>query len=197
MVDDWQSVHQPTHEPYLVVQEFFSESECNLAIEVCSQYPERAALTYEQGSFKSEPKHRKLHTAYLPRNQETLWLFEKMDALFLAVARRWDICVRETVEDLKYLRYEEGDHFSKWHMDAGAAYTKLRKISMSIELVSSSGYEGGELQIFPLDSGHVAGCTRKAGTAVVFPSHVYHRVTPVTKGVRHGLVNWISGPTLR
>jgi len=29
---------------------------------------------------------------------------------------------------------------------------------------------------------------------IVFPSHVLHRVTPVTRGVRRSLVGWIGGP---
>jgi len=31
------------------------------------------------------------------------------------------------------------------------------------------------------------------GSIVVFPSHVWHRVRPVTKGVRYSLVIWNLG----
>ena len=31
------------------------------------------------------------------------------------------------------------------------------------------------------------------GSIVVFPAHIYHRVTPVTKGVRKSLVVWNCG----
>ena len=31
------------------------------------------------------------------------------------------------------------------------------------------------------------------GTIVVFPSFVWHRVTPVTSGTRYSLVNWLQG----
>jgi PKHD-type hydroxylase len=35
---------------------------------------------------------------------------------------------------------------------------------------------------------------RQIGTAVIFPSHLYHRVTPVTAGTRRSLVAWFVGP---
>ena len=38
---------------------------------------------------------------------------------------------------------------------------------------------------------------REQGSIIIFPSFVYHRVTPVTHGRRHSLVGWIAGPTFR
>ena len=35
------------------------------------------------------------------------------------------------------------------------------------------------------------------GTAIVFPSFIWHRVTPVTKGIRYSVVAWFLGPPLR
>ena len=31
------------------------------------------------------------------------------------------------------------------------------------------------------------------GDTVIFASHLQHRVTPVTSGIRHSLVSWIRG----
>ena len=38
---------------------------------------------------------------------------------------------------------------------------------------------------------------RNKGTIVVFPSFVWHRVTPVTKGTRYSLVVWNLGLPFR
>ena len=35
---------------------------------------------------------------------------------------------------------------------------------------------------------------RDQGTIIVFDSYDWHRVTPVTKGVRYSIVCWTSGP---
>ena len=38
---------------------------------------------------------------------------------------------------------------------------------------------------------------KKQGTIINFPSFVFHRVTPVTKGIRYSLVVWHTGPKLK
>jgi PKHD-type hydroxylase len=119
-----------------------------------------------------------------------------MDRAFFDAAAGWAFDVRRTLEDLKYMVYRAGSHFTQWHVDVGEDYSNLRKLSMSVELNDSADYDGGDLEVFP-SVGHAAGPTRRAGTAIVFPSHSYHRVTTVTRGTRHALVNWISGPPLR
>jgi len=42
-------------------------------------------------------------------------------------------------------------------------------------------------------------CTeiRPKGSIVVFPSYVFHRVTPVTRGTRYSLVCWSVGKPFR
>ena len=40
---------------------------------------------------------------------------------------------------------------------------------------------------------HVLKEIRSKGSLVVFPSDVWHRVKPVTKGTRHSLVIWNVG----
>jgi PKHD-type hydroxylase len=34
---------------------------------------------------------------------------------------------------------------------------------------------------------------REKGSVIVFPSFIWHRVTPVTAGTRYSLVNWNLG----
>jgi PKHD-type hydroxylase len=70
----------------------------------------------------------------------------------------------------------------------------LRKISMSIQLTDGSQYDGGDIEIHgpPLTV-----APRSIGSVVVFPSYALHRVTTVTRGVRHSLVVWAAGPPFR
>lgn len=73
-----------------------------------------------------------------------------------------------------------------------------RKLSLSIQLSDPKDYEGGDL-VFE----NIPGTTptpediRSQGTAIFFPSFVYHKVTPVTKGTRYSLVAWFDGPKWR
>ena len=44
---------------------------------------------------------------------------------------------------------------------------------------------------------NVQAMPRGQGTAVIFPSFVLHRVTPVTQGTRWSLTLWSHGPAFR
>ena len=75
---------------------------------------------------------------------------------------------------------------------------KVRKISVTINLVDGNEYEGGNLRF---DYGPHAGKNRyktceeirPKGSIIVFPSFLYHQVTPITKGTRYSLVMWVLG----
>ena len=75
---------------------------------------------------------------------------------------------------------------------------KVRKLSMTLNLNEPGEYEGGNLKF---DFGPHAGgkrfheCVeiRPQGSIIVFPSYVYHQVTPVTKGTRYSMVLWSLG----
>ncbi len=97
--------------------------------------------------------------------------------------------------------------FYDWHCDAfRTAYksdnlnfnNKIRKLSCTLLLNSVDDFEGGDFEIDYRNkkSGSnifkVEGL-KKPGSLLVFPSHVWHRVKPVTKGIRYSLVIWVLG----
>ncbi len=82
------------------------------------------------------------------------------------------------------------DHYG-WHMDVGPdGDTATRKISVTVQLSDPDTYEGGNLELMP---GDVAIMRRVQGGAVLFPSFLLHRVTPMEKGTRYSLVAWFVG----
>ena len=106
-------------------------------------------------------------------------------------------------ESLQWTKYAKSQHYD-WHMDSyPKAYNnneyngKVRKLSMTLTLNDGDEYEGGDLQFnrnSPNDKELLTNSNaRKKGTITVFPSFVYHRVTPVKKGTRYSLVAWVLG----
>ena len=87
--------------------------------------------------------------------------------------------------------------FYDWHIDQHPKVMNgvVRKISMSLFL--NEDYEGGEfdLEIYKPESNPRYETFRlKKGDAIFFNSTTWHRVRPVTSGVRKSIVAWFTGP---
>jgi PKHD-type hydroxylase len=111
-------------------------------------------------------------------------------------------------ESCQFTKYKL-NQFYDWHCDSWEApYAnpdnkdtngKIRKLSVTCSLSNPEDYEGGELEFdfrnMDPDKPTIKKCAeiKPRGSIVVFPSHVWHRVKPVTKGTRYSLVIWNLG----
>jgi PKHD-type hydroxylase len=119
----------------------------------------------------------------------------------------WDF-----TEECQFTEYSKGN-FYDWHCDSWPdqysntddknKLNKTRKLSVTVSLSDPKKYKGGELE-FDLRNNrsgkpNLINCSEimPKGSIVVFPSHVWHRVKPVTKGIRHSLVAWNLGKLFR
>ena len=128
------------------------------------------------------------------------------------------------VENYQYTIYEHNPHlptgdFYTWHTDHGGeiqfgqdGIPHHRKISMTIQLSDPLDYEGGKFQWLEpnpqydrikfgdkkldIDSAirTLPFSAQAIGSICLFPSWVYHQVTPVTRGTRISIVGWYNGP---
>jgi PKHD-type hydroxylase len=100
---------------------------------------------------------------------------------------------------LQFTKYDSNNigHYD-WHEDIFWESNSVldRKLSMVVQLSDPDSYEGGNLEFETAES-PVKEDLRKRGTIIVFPSFLRHRVTPVTKGIRHSMVAWMEGPRWR
>jgi PKHD-type hydroxylase len=105
----------------------------------------------------------------------------------------WDFDITEH-EAVQLAHYGVGQHYD-WHVDCAVPEEGLqRKLSFTLQLSDPDSYEGGDLLIGREAAKAV---TRKQGSIVVFPSCVFHKVTPVTQGERFSAVSWMRGPQFR
>ena len=106
----------------------------------------------------------------------------------------------EDMESCQYGVYSKGGYYD-WHFDSDDTLKKLiRKISITIFLNDPDEYGGGELDIEtrgPKEKMRYDTFKLHKGSIVIFPSNKWHRVRPVTSGVRKSLVTWFSGPPFR
>lgn len=103
-----------------------------------------------------------------------------------------------TAMNVTTYRTDRLGHYS-WHTDTFMEPSKptQRKLSVVVQLSDPNDYEGGNLEIDLLNSSnnHLdPESIRERGTMIVFCSLLPHRVTPITKGIRHSLVGWKEGP---
>ena len=102
--------------------------------------------------------------------------------------------------EIQFTEYNsDANGFYGWHEDLlwvpPEGKNSQRKLSFVMQLTDPSEYEGGTLEFqIPGQELPNPSLLKKQGTAVVFPSFIKHRVTPVTKGVRYSLVTWYEGP---
>ena len=113
-------------------------------------------------------------------------------------------------ECCQFTKYKLNQYYD-WHYDSwDKAYEKkspdngkIRKLSVTCQLTDGSEYEGGELEFdfrnYPPHMREESKHLKQAkeilpkGSIIVFPSFVWHRVKPVTKGTRYSLVMWNLG----
>ena len=120
---------------------------------------------------------------------------------------------QERSESCQFTKYKLNQYYD-WHNDPwdkpydrkdknAPDNGKVRKLSMTCQLTDGSEYTGGELEFDFRDydphmrdeSKHVRQVPEilPKGSIVVFPSHLWHRVKPVTRGTRYSLVVWHLG----
>ena len=116
-------------------------------------------------------------------------------------------------ESCQFTKYKLNQYYD-WHCDSwDKPYKrdnkndpdngKIRKLSMTCQLTDGSEYEGGELEFdfrnydphMREEAKHLKQAKEilSKGSIIVFPSFVWHRVKPVTKGTRYSLVMWNLG----
>ena len=114
-------------------------------------------------------------------------------------------------ESFQFTVYKKNNYYH-WHQDTFESpyksddpnfNNKTRKVSLICNLTDPKKFKGGEVE-FDVTNQRIRKTiilkckeARQQGTVIVFPSFVWHRVKPVTSGVRKSLVNWSIGDPWR
>ena len=163
------------------------------------EFNEASLAEHQEVNEGIDHNYRKTSTAWIDIIEETTWIYEKMgDMVVEANNNMWKFDLLGSMELIQFARYygseDDKGNFYDWHADSGPS-TNLRKISMIVQLTDEDEYEGGEVMMHESSTPQVF--PRGKGTVICFPSYMSHKVTPVTKGIRESMVQWMSGPPLR
>jgi PKHD-type hydroxylase len=163
-------------------------------------------FTPDKKSSKDDPKIRKCSVCFIEGKENKI---NKLAWNFLRRANKeqfhYDLDYFQAVQ---FSEYREGGFFD-WHQDdVGMGHvSEVRKLSFGVNLTDTSTFEGGDLEFYnggrPLDDmveitgEQVANDIKSQGTVVIFDSRDWHRVIPVTRGIRHSMVCWTVGPNFK
>ena len=193
---------------YCVWEGYFSDDFCDKVTAFAD------TLEFMEGEVRYDPvkKSRSSNVAWITDKPENEWIIEPVADLVAVTNRKywqWDITGRERFQ---YTRYGAGQFYG-WHADArpepypddGRWPGLIRKISVTVSLSHEDDYDGGDFALEEVSHSpgtpekriNIPKQAKKRGSAIIFASHLYHEVRPVTEGLRQSLVGWFLGPPFR
>lgn len=180
----------------------FAPEWCNLIIGLAKELPAQNASVMVKNQAQTQNDTRRTTVRWIKReHQELNFLFPLLEDYFHEANHAAFGVELWRLRSIQFTEYHESvqGHYD-WHNDVlwGDGTPVHRKLSMVIQLSSSSEYEGANLELKPfyLNAPDEA-MLKQQGTVIVFPSIVEHRVTPITKGTRYSMVAWMEGPKWR
>ena len=183
-------------------QSAWSEEACKQIINMAVEQGLDRASTGMPGQYhiNEVEQVRKCNTCWLVPEPRWKALFDEVEHMFRTANRLLYGYNIDHVPEIQFTEYlgSEGGKYD-WHEDifwADDTKEYHRKISMSVQLSNSFDYKGGDLEFKDIE-GMDTDAMRFQGSAILFPSYLSHRVTPVTEGTRYSLVAWMEGPKFR
>jgi|LauGreSBDMM110SN_4_FD.fasta_scaffold00908_2 PKHD-type hydroxylase len=156
-----------------------------------------AELELSQATVSGEiaKETRSCKIAWIPYTDEWSWLYGRVyDLALWANGEAFKFEPLDFTEPIMYCEWESGDHFD-WHVDIGDIHPySSRKLAVTVQLSDSDDYRGGNLEFASSPNPEYwYTVSRAAGSVVIYPTYLTHRITPVTSGVRKSLVFWLGG----
>ena len=168
---------------------------CNHILEHAKKLKFKKGLVGGKTKFEEIKQHRDSHITWLCDR----WIYRTISPFIekANINAGWNFQWDES-EKFQFTVYNKNQYYN-WHYDSIKAKPtgKVRKLSAVVSLNKKEDYEGGRLQFLNnlnFDS-EIIECPalHHIGSIVVFPSFIWHRVKPVTKGTRKVLVGWVLG----
>lgn len=180
--------------PFHLTENALGAQDCADLVDLCA-----AAPMQDAGLVGGTTAHqiRRADLVWLDDLPQAAWVMQRMTRLIATANHDFGFDLDAFGESPQVARYgaERAGHFD-WHSDIGAgAMAARRKLTVVVQLSDPATHEGGVLDLWP-DS-QQRSMPKAQGLAVVFPSFVLHRVTPVTAGTRWSLTLWAHGPAFR
>ena len=183
-------------ESWAYQHKLFTSAEIDQIHDIAAEYKLQEGSVGAGDSMNKNKSIRDSNIAFLRSDDAANnWIFQRITRSIIDINQQFWNFDLQRIETLQYSEYRVGQ-FYKQHIDMmyQSPTRAIRKLSFTIQLTDPEEYEGGDVII---KTGSDSPIHKDLGTISFFPSYVLHEVTPVTKGTRHALVGWITGPAFR
>jgi PKHD-type hydroxylase len=186
---------------WCVFDKKFSKEYCESIVAEANTLPRQSGALGVAGQSEI-PNWRKSQIAFIQRDM-TKWtqVFDDIWKLVCEANNSWfnfHISKFDYIQFAEYNSDIQGEykrHHDVFYMNGDPFYH--RKLSAVIQLTDPAEYDGGDFEMYGIDSQVPKNMFRNQGSVIVFPSFVEHAALPVTRGVRHSLAIWVDGPKWR
>ena len=191
----------------MYLQNYYYYFKSALSSEFCDKIIEHGKKQVVQEAKVADETLQKTRNSSIAWMQDP-WLYEAIEPYIQEANVRagwnfdWfasEMCQFTMYKEQQYYDWHQDSHHEPYNKPGSPEHGMIRKLSVTVSLEDGDKYEGGNLE-FDLrnreDSQSVilsAEQARAKGSIIVFPSFVWHRVAPVTKGTRYSLVIWSIG----
>jgi len=178
---------------FFYYKEIFNDEEINDIILICEKLDsEINELDYYDISVDTK---RRNSVSYLPVNDETSWIYDKIYDLSVNANREmgWNFNVDGINQFMEYNTYTNNSGHYLWYSDIVNSNTN--KLSVTIHLSLKEEYSGGNTEF---NCGYeILQPKFSVGDVVITPSYLPQRTTPILSGVKRTITLNVTGNPLR
>jgi PKHD-type hydroxylase len=187
-------------QPFCYWLDVFSEQELVAIEELMSKTPlVDSMISGAAGTVDTNVRRSKV--SFHNYNDTNGWIFDRLNQIIDNLNNRFYNFDLNGYDGLQYGEYHSKDQGKyDWHMDMYLGHMpesdfETRKLSLTLML--NDDYEGGDFELIHTSLSHPVKIDKQRGKLLLFPSFLFHRVTPVTQGIRKSMVAWVVGPKFR
>lgn len=182
--------------PFCFWEGAFNEEELSKILEIMKKIPLEESLI---GNKETNNNIRRSQVAFHFPNEENKWIYERLNTIIEHLNFQFYNFDLNGYDRLQYGEYNQKDQGTYgWHIDSAfGTGEECEDRKLSLTLMLNDDFEGGDFEIIYGKFDEPIKIPKEKGKIIVFPSFLFHRVTPVTRGVRKSIVAWVVGPKFR
>jgi PKHD-type hydroxylase len=184
----------------IIKHNLFTKEECNSIIEACNNLTKQEGVISTGSIIDSKVRKNKIawfdNSKTLNNNDnKIIWAVDRIaNHIYNANKEHYNFDLFGLTEAVQFTEYsEKKDHYD-WHCDS-SVNAAIRKLSIAVQLSDPKDYKGSKLEFW--ETRKDKDFPNNQGTAILFPSYMLHRVTPLLSGTRYSLVTWVGGPNFK